>query len=159
VDTTSRNESRLISETEQAVAWIYNDGQVHYFSHFQGRNKSLLYLFFLGLFKVQSGFYSDLEIKDSIPANLVFPKIWMFFHDFTAPFFRFLHADFTLQYSSIDNPTMPGLIELTATVKKKIGNRQLSQMTFKTGIGPTGINKITVEEDGKKLIALCEEPS
>jgi len=159
VDTTSRNESRLISETEQATAWIYNDGQVHYFSHFQGKNKSLLYLFFLGLFKVQSGFYADLEIQDSIPANLVFPKSWMFLHDFTAPFFRFLHADFSLQYSYIDNPTMPGQIELTSIVEKKVFNRQLSRMTFKTEIGPTGIKKITVEENDKILIALCEEPS
>ena len=72
--------------TTGSVAYFSNDGNLFLFRHYEGKRDTLLYYFYLALFRVQLGFYKDMEITDRFPLNLVMKKHLLFFQDFFAPF-------------------------------------------------------------------------
>ncbi|MEZ5083639.1 MAG: hypothetical protein R2750_09335 [Bacteroidales bacterium] len=45
------NNAWLFCTKSKSRAWFKNDGNLHYFSHFEGNRKSLLFYFILGLTK------------------------------------------------------------------------------------------------------------
>lgn len=157
VNTTSQNESRIISATENATAWIYNDNHVHYFSHFRGDKKTLLFQFFCALYKVQFGYYEQLTITDHIPPNLIFRKSACFLHDFVAPFTQYLKADYQLRFVSIDDTMLPSVIKLESQLVKKVFATPKETTKFIIHIGKEGISSFEVIENNQKLVATCEE--
>ena len=93
VKTDEYNNSYFECSRTGATAWFYNNGNIHYFVNYTGTRKSLLYYFYLGFYKVLTGFYKELTITDSLPPNKVFPRFPLFWHDFVAPFHIFMKAD------------------------------------------------------------------
>jgi len=53
----------------KSKAWFKNDGSIHYFTHFEGNKNSLLFYFYLGAYKVITGFYKGLQISDNYPIH------------------------------------------------------------------------------------------
>ncbi|MBA7548015.1 hypothetical protein ES705_40461 [subsurface metagenome] len=82
VITDAYNNSFLQEKTTGSKAYFENDGNLFYFSRFDGDKKLLLYYFFLAAYKIQTGFYNDLELRDKFPVDLLFNKRWLFIHDF-----------------------------------------------------------------------------
>ncbi|MCK7534437.1 MAG: hypothetical protein MZV63_27165 [Marinilabiliales bacterium] len=51
--------------------YFVNEGDIFYFTHFEGDKHSLLYHFYLGSYKVIYGFYRGLEDEDHYPVNVL----------------------------------------------------------------------------------------
>ena len=92
------NNSYLECEKSGAKAYFKNIGNTFYFTGYKGRRDTLLYYFYLSNFKVLTGFYKNLKLKDSIPLNLFPYKSLLVLQDFLIPFYRFLKAGYNLQY-------------------------------------------------------------
>ena len=149
------NQSYMYCHTSQSIAWFKNDGQLFYFTHFEGNRDSLLYYFFLGAYKVQFGFYKDLQLSDQFPLNLVFSKRALFFHDFIAPFFFYKKGKFQLSYDEIDNDLAPEKITLKAQACQKVFGQVKRQYHITYRLNKTGIDTLDIQGNNIKITATC----
>jgi urea transporter len=78
-------------------AFFRNEGDMIYFTHFEGDRKSLLYFFFLANYKVIFGFYRNLRLEDQFPLHIIGGRL-RFLQDFVSPFYLFTKSTFTLNY-------------------------------------------------------------
>jgi len=75
----------------KSKAWFKNDGNLMFFTHFEGNKKSLLFYFYLGAYKVAGGFYKGMKITDTFPIHMLNNKGLIFLQDFISPFCIFLN--------------------------------------------------------------------
>ena len=129
-----------------AIAYFEQDDNQFYFTYFEGKKNCLLYYFFLGCYKLQEGYYQDLELKDRYPLSLVFPKSILWFHDFISPFFRLVRSEYILRYTTIDDYISPSKIRLESGMQNLIGKRKLNSMNFSIDITTSGIEKLKIQE-------------
>jgi urea transporter len=130
-------------------AYFENDGNLLYFTHFKGDKKTLLYYFFLAAYKLQSGFYQDLVLRDRYPLNLMFRQPLLSLQDFLAPFWRFFDSEFQMKYAWVDNEISASEIRLESSATNVIFGYVLEQIDFVISIGEMGIRQIEI--NGKKL--------
>jgi urea transporter/murein DD-endopeptidase MepM/ murein hydrolase activator NlpD len=158
INTNEFNQPFIKCKFTGAVAWFSNDGSLFLFKHYEGPKDTLLYYFFQSTFKVQLGFYKNLEIKDRLPLNLIMKNPLLFFQDFVAPFFKFLRSEFSVKYEYIDNEVMPTKIILASTVVNWFAHYELSRSIINLTIDEEGIQSFSVDKNGEKIIAAaCSE--
>ncbi len=87
-NTTTTNVSYLEDARSGARAYFLNNGQVHYFTSYEGRGYSLLYHFFLAHYQVPFLFTSGERIQEDLPLDLVVPPRGRWWLDAFSPFFR-----------------------------------------------------------------------
>jgi urea transporter len=136
-----------------AVAYFYNDGNVFFFRHFEGKRSTFLFYFFLAHYKVPLGYYSNFSVADTYPVDLITPKGILFLQDFLAPFHKFIRPVFSLNYSYIDNEVLPTIIKINSSSVTTIGRRAYSRLEFETQITDQGLTTFKATGSGLKLIA------
>jgi urea transporter len=149
------NYSYIWCKKSNSFAYFRKNGSIFYFYHFKGSKRSLLYYFFLALYKVPLGCTSNLHANDSIAADLFMNKIVLFFQDFIAPFKIFNRSDFTLQFN--DEDVNHNEIKFTTGVVNRIFGIKIKEYNFQITINSSGINRFCVNTGNKKLNALCIE--
>jgi len=147
----SYNYFSLYCHKTNSRAYFYNDGNLHYFRHFEGDNNSELYYFYLANYKVLLGFYKDMIISDIVPPNLGFSKIALFFQDFVAPFYLFLKASYQINYQSVDDEMSPSQINLQAQVVSTVFAQKANTQSFDIEITTKGIERILINSNKKIL--------
>lgn len=95
--TTSANIPYIYCRNTGAIAYFRNDGTYFTFTHFVGNRNSLLYRFYLAVYRVPLVYLEGTETTDYIPVNKLFGYRKLFLHDFIAPFFRFLRAEYVVR--------------------------------------------------------------
>jgi len=151
------NNSYIHCKNTNSKAYFSNDGNIHYFKHFEGDKDSLLFYFFMASFKVMTGFYKKLILKDQYPVYLLNNKILLFFQDFVAPFFMFIKADYTLVYDYIDDPMTSGNVRLKSKAEMKIGTMVRKSMDFEMEFKHDKIVGISVYNNKRTIKAVCVE--
>jgi len=146
------NETYLECSRSGAIAYFDQDENQFHFTYFEGRKNCLLYYFFLGCYKVQEGFYQNLEIHDHYPLTLAFPKFIRWFHDFISPFILLAKSEYKVKYTRIDDYMAPTHITLESSLKNKLFNKDLGGMSFTTSINTEGINRLTVHQDQREIV-------
>ena len=145
------NNSFIYCAFTKSKAWFRYDGDIHYFTYFEGDRKSLLYLFFLGAYKVTTGFYKNLLVRDSFPLSLVTNKGVIFLQDFIAPFWLFMKPEFEMEYVKLeDNFTNTNLL-LRSTMQLKIGKYVLRKIEFEFEISRNGLTSLSIIEKDRKV--------
>lgn len=99
VKTDYYNNSYLECLKTHAVAFFTNDGVLFYFTQFRGTKKSLLYSFYLAAFRVLLSNEANLTLEDEIPLHLYTKSAFRMLHDFIAPVFPFMKANYTMRYT------------------------------------------------------------
>jgi urea transporter len=127
-----------------AVAYFSNDGNIFMFRHYEGKKDTLLYYFFLAVFKVPLGFYRNIEIEDHFPLNLVMNKFVLFLQDFVAPFLKFVRSEYRLKYDHIDNELMTSRICLASSSSNYFAGRRSSGYDFLVEIDEKGISLVKI---------------
>jgi hypothetical protein len=141
-----------------ALAYFSNDGRLFLFRHYEGEKNTLLYYFFLASFKVQLGFYKDLELTDRYPLNLVMKNPLLLLQDFVAPFFKFLRSEFRIRYDYIDNAVLPNNITLSSESVNYFVGIELQRTGFSIGIDEKGISDFKVNTGGTTIVtAKCTD--
>jgi murein DD-endopeptidase MepM/ murein hydrolase activator NlpD len=132
VETDVYNNTTIRCEKDGGLAYLYNNGDLHYFTNFTGKKNTALYWFFVSLFKVPLGFQPNSKIADTIPVNLMFNGVLKILQDFVAPVFLFLKAEYQLTIKEAGDILSSGDIEMEATISQKMAGREIRK--FQTGI-------------------------
>ncbi|TNF40622.1 MAG: peptidase M23 [Bacteroidetes bacterium] len=155
VETDVYNNSFIRCETDGGLAYLYNSGDLHYFTNFTGRKNTPLYWFFVSLFKVPLGFQPNSKIADSIPVNLMFNGVTKILQDFVAPVFLFLKAEYQLTIKEAGDILSSGDIEMEATVSHKMAGREIRK--FQTGIkiSQDQVIQLSIQLSDAKISIIC----
>ncbi len=145
VKTDYYNNTYIYCAETQSYAYLYNDGQVHYFKSFSGDKKSGLYYFYLALYQIPLGYYQDMIINDQFPPNVIIDKHKMFLQDFIAPFWLPYQADYQMKFVAVDDELYPGKIEIKAQLDLLRWQKVYRQLNFEIHINEQGISQITSE--------------
>jgi len=129
-------------------AWLRFDGDIHWFTHFEGDRTSVLFRFYLSAYKVMTGFYPRLLVTDQLPVNTFGNRITGILQDFAAPFHVFVRADYRLEYLSMEDALMQTGIRLRSEVVARLGRLQLKRLACEFKVGPGGLEQFTIHENG-----------
>lgn len=155
VQVTPYNQTYIWCPETKSIVWYINNGSVFYCSGFEGDRSSSLYTFFLAAYKVPLGYYPHLTLNDHISILNVSNYFVRIIHDFTAPFFHYLKAQYNFKYISIDNEHDPEQIVFISEQNQKFFGKFSSKRYFKSTIRQ---KSITIESGTGNNIEtiLCE---
>jgi urea transporter len=159
VETDVYNNSYIRCEKDGGLAYLFNSGDLHYFTNFTGSKNSALYWFFIALFKVPLGFLPNSKIEDTIPINLMFGGVLKILQDFVAPLYLFLRADYQLTIKEAGDILSAGDIEMSASVSKKIAGRETRKFEIEIKISQENELKIFVSFNEAKMKIICRNAS
>ena len=156
VETDVYNSTYIRCEKDGGIAYLFNNGDLHYFTNFNGTKDSALYWFFIALFKVPFGFLPNSKISDTIPVNMMFGGITKIFQDFIAPLYLFLKVDYELTMKQAGDILSSGDIEMNASVSKKITGNEIKKYQFDLKINNDSIFEIDVVFKEAKIKIVCQ---
>ncbi len=156
VETDVFNTTYIRCEKDGGLAYLYNNGDLHYFTNFTGKKDSALYWFFMAIFKVPLGFLPNSKITDSIQLNMMFGGILKFLQDFIAPVFLFLKVDYDLSIKDPGDILSSGDINLSTIITKKIAGRKIKEFNCDVNITPEGAFNIFITFYEAKIKITCQ---
>jgi urea transporter len=140
------NSTFVFCEKTKSKAYFYNDGEIHYFTHFDGDKTSLLFQYYLATYKIMMGYYRNLLVTDNYPVNTFNNRFLGILQDCVAPFYIFAHADYSLNYVAMDDELMQSNIRLHSVTSARIGNHELKKMECDLFVGPHGLERFILHE-------------
>ncbi len=155
VNTDIYNSTFIQCREDGSVAYLYNDGNLHYFTNFTGKKESPLYWFFLALFKVPLGFVPNSHIHDQVPVNMMFGGALKFLQDFIAPVYLFLKADYSMEIEKAGDILSSGDIEMISEIRKKIAGRETGKFDFSVNLKESGGFDIEIRSNDLKIKMIC----
>jgi hypothetical protein len=138
-----------------ASAFLYNQGDMHFFTNFQGKKPSPLFWFYITLFKVPEGFQTNSRINDILPVHLLFGGVLKFLQDFAAPVYMFLRAEYQLVMKQAGDIISSEHVRLETVVKRKAAGRIMDVTKSNVDIFPDGSFEINLETDKAKIKMIC----
>jgi urea transporter/murein DD-endopeptidase MepM/ murein hydrolase activator NlpD len=145
------NYTYIYCEQTKSKAYFHNNGNVFYFTRFDGNKKSLLFAFYMANFKILKGFYKDMQIVDSFPPGELNNVLALTLQDFFAPFVLFLKTNFNLEYRKIEDDFGKSEITLKSSADTRIGKWVLQRLEFETEIKNDRFDRIIITTKNKKL--------
>ncbi|MFH2143858.1 MAG: urea transporter [Bacteroidota bacterium] len=149
------NNHYIYCKQTNSYAYFYSDDDLFYFKNFKGKKSSLLYHFYLGIYKVQKGFYKNIKLTDVYPANMTGNKLILLVQDVFSPFYLFLKGKYTMNYDFIDDETWPSFVKLKSEACFFLFSRKLSGINFEILINKDGIYKFIITKKNKTFVAEC----
>jgi len=147
------NNTFLFCAKTKSKAWFKNDGSMHYFTHFEGNKNSLLFYFYLGAYKVISGFYKGLKIEDKYPIHILNNKGLVFLQDFIAPFFMFVKSGYEMEYIKINDGLTDSHILFLSSATVKNGSKITRKLNFEFEIESNKIKRMVVMDGANTVEA------
>jgi len=158
INTNEFNQLYVKSNPSGSIAYFSNDGVQFLFHHYEGPKDTLLYYFFLAAFRIQFGFYRDIEFTDIYPQNLTFNKTLLFIQDFIAPFYKFLRAEYKVHYDYIDNEIFTTKIKLTSSSVNLFAGQIIRKTAFVIDIDENGLSGFEINKNGLNISAtICKK--
>ena len=156
VNTDVFNATYFESEEDGSLAYIFNNGNLHYFTNFTGKKEAPLYWFFLAMFKVPLGFLPNSIIRDNVPVNILFGGAIKFLQDFFAPLFLFLKADYKLDLKETGDILSSGDMKKHSQITKQTAGKKIKQYDFDIAIKDNGKFEIDILENNFKIKMTCK---
>jgi len=147
------NNTYIECEQNKSRAYFKNDGDIHYFTHFEGKKNSLLFYYFLGSYTVLMGYYKNLLVSDNYPPDTFNNPLIVLLQDFIAPFRIFVRSEFSLQYQGMDDDLMQTYIHLRSRICSRIGKFVTREIEFEMLITGVGLETFTITKPGKRIEA------
>jgi len=135
-------------------AWFRIEGNLFYFTHFEGNKRSLLYHFYIALYKVPLGFYPNLSISDVFPPTILKNVVIRLLQDVVAPVFLFLKPGYLLNYSRSESGIFTGSIHLSSSCTLQIAGKILRNWHYKVEISDNSIKKLTFNSKNSEYFAV-----
>lgn len=155
VNTDVFNSTYLESEEDGSLAYLYNNGNLHYFTNFTGKKETPLYWFFLTLFKVPLGFLPNSNIRDHVPVNRLFGGMLMILQDLIAPMYLFLKVDYSLEIKKAGDILSSGDVKMVSQITKRIAGREAGKYDFTITIKENGVFEIEIRFNDLKIQMIC----
>lgn len=143
VHTDHYNNSYLYNRRNDAIAWFVNDGQLFYFTHYEGPGSDPLLIFFSACFRIPMMFDQQSVVSDQLPLSVAASKWTRWLQDWIAPFYIFLRSDFSLSYAEADDLLDPAVYTLNSGIGRKVFNKCLKETTYVIMVRRDGTIHIT----------------
>lgn len=155
VNTDVFNTTYIENKEDQTVAYLYNNGSLHYFTNYIGQKGTPLYWFFMALFKVPLGFLPNSTISDQVPVNLLFKGLLKFIQDFIAPVYLFLKVYYQLEIEEAGDILSSGQVKMGSAITKKIAGNETGKYEFNTTVKENGSVEIAIRHKDVKIKMIC----
>ncbi|MDD3356879.1 MAG: urea transporter [Dysgonamonadaceae bacterium] len=155
VETDVFNTTYIRSKADNGRAYLYNNGDLHYFTNYNGKKNKALFWFFAALYKVPLGFLPNSKISDSIPLNMMFGGVLKVLQDFVAPVFLFLKVDYELTIKEASDILASGDVAMSAQITKRIGGRKTKRYHCKVTINDQKEIEISILTNKTKIKIQC----
>lgn len=149
------NYTCIRSGEDGSRAYLYNTGDMHYFTNFSGKKHTPLFWFFILLYKVPAGFLPNSRINDTLPVHLLFGGMLKYLQDFIAPLFLFLKAEFLLTMKEEGDILSSGNVKMQIHVTKKVAGHKFKQCEGEITITGEGTFEIFMRLDKAKIKMIC----
>ncbi|MEA3479103.1 MAG: M23 family metallopeptidase, partial [Bacteroidota bacterium] len=136
-------------------AYFKQDDGIHYFTFFEGNRKSLLYYFYLAAFKVVYGYYEDLKIKDTLPANVIPAHFMGVIQDFFAPLFQVIRVVYSMKYLSFEDDFEDSKVHMRSKTRLMFRKIVKKEFRFDILVEDNVIQSIQVKTHNKAFEAKC----
>ncbi len=143
-------------EKDGGAAYLYNQGDMHFFTNFIGKRHSPLFWFYVTLYKVPIGFQANSQINDSLPIHLLFGVILKYMQDFVAPIFLFLRADYQLTLKKADDILSSDSVKMEAVITKKMASWKMKTCQSNILINQHADFEILIETKEAKMKMICK---
>lgn len=152
------NKSYIYCKATNSKAYFNNDGYIHYFTHYSGSKKALLYYFFLGLYKILMSFYKHMHIKDAYPINIMTNNIFLqWVQDFISPFYLFIHCDYKSTHFSKEEYISLDEVTYKSRARAMLFKKTFREINFSINIRKDRVDYFEVFIKNKKITAKCIE--
>ncbi|MFA5328687.1 MAG: urea transporter [Prolixibacteraceae bacterium] len=155
VETDVFNTTYLRDENSGSLAYLYNNGDLHYFTNYLGTKNSPLYWFFVAFFKVPLGFLPESQITDNIPVNLMFGGVLKLLQDFVAPLYLFLKVDYKLTMKHAGDILSAGDLVMNSTIAQKIFGREIRVFQTEIKISQDNVIEMEIVFNEAKIKMIC----
>lgn len=145
VVTNQYNQSYIYCEKSKSSAYFVNDDTMFYFTDFEGRKNSALYMFYRTCFKLLLVGERNIEIRDKIPLLKELPLIIKWLQDFIAPLVLVYQVNYASKLSMVDNPFYPENAEFSNQIETKSFGKRWSSTEYKVALSNSKI-EINSEE-------------
>jgi urea transporter/murein DD-endopeptidase MepM/ murein hydrolase activator NlpD len=156
IQTDSYNRTFLSCEKTKSYVWFVNDGVMFYFYDFEGNRKSLLFQFYLGLYRILLSANTNVEVVDSFPLMYFNKKPVQVIQDFFAPFFLFSKAGYLSKCTYCDNPNQPKSLKVGSSATTSFMKRNIQQRSFEISVTASQLHKFSVISSSQRLNYTCE---
>lgn len=154
--TDAYNLKYLYCKETESTAYYINDGLMFYFTAFYGDKNSLLYYFYLSVYKVFLGEIINLEVKDAMPLNMIRKKkIGIFLHDFIAPFCNFIQLKYSIKTNTNLNDITAGDIALSSSVFVSVFGKNKTESSSVITLKNNSIAEFSYKTGKTKITATC----
>ncbi len=147
------NYTYLECRKTESKAYYRNDGNLFYFTHYEGDKNALLYYFYLGAYKIVLGYYDKLKVYDYYPINAFKKNLLLFLHDFVAPFYMFMNANYALCYQKIEDNLTDSTIHMKSNTKLSVRKNTNWEIDFELLISNGRFAEFKVESPQCKMSA------
>ncbi len=149
VFTNAFNKTYIYCKESNSYAYFVNDGVMLYFTDFEGDTNTLLFNFYLAVYRQLLGYYENMTIKDNVPL-IHFNSKWIkFFQDFVAPFYLFTKANHSSTFTYADNMYAPQKLIITTAVTAKIINYTFKKVNFELELKELRLHRFTIHTKNK----------
>ncbi len=149
IEVTPYNQSYIQCNKTKARAYFVNNETLFFFTDFQGTRDCFLYQFYLANYKVLLGYYKKVTMSDNMLLSGFFPQLLQGIHDFTAPFFHYLHVHYGFQFTSADNDLKPLELSFKSEARTSIGSKSSLKIENEVSIDRDGIKSMKINNRGK----------
>ncbi len=146
----------LRDEKEGGMAYLYNNGDMHYFTNFTGKKDKPLFWFFMVLYKIPIGFLPNSQIRDTMPVHLLFKGLLKFVQDFAAPLYLFLKAEYQVTLKEGGDILSSGTIQMNVRITKKIAGQKVKLCKSSIEADQDGGFEILIELNEAKIKMTCQ---
>lgn len=137
------NQSYLYCAATQSAAYFVNNGITFYFTQFYGNRQSLLFNFYLAAYKLLLASHPGIVVTDVLSVQGFYNSATKFLHDFTAPFYLYLHA----HYRSGVVEKGDASFDVSSAAMVKRGSHLHKQIIFTISVNSTGITQFSILEN------------
>lgn len=155
VETDIYNTTYIRSKADNSKAYLYNNGDLHYFTNYSGKKNRALFWVFAALYKVPLGFLPNSKISDSISLNQMFSGILKVAQDFIAPLFLFLKVDYELTIKEASDILSSGDVAMNALITKRIGRHKTKEYNCKVTVNNQRTIEISIVTNRAKIKIQC----
>ncbi|MDD4108203.1 MAG: M23 family metallopeptidase, partial [Prolixibacteraceae bacterium] len=155
VETDVYNNTNIYCKDNRGRAYLFNTGDLHYFTNFSGKKYSPLFWFYIMFYKVPLGFLPKSQISDFLPVHIVYNGFLKYLQDFVAPFFLFLKADYKLIIKEAGDILSSDTVEMEVQITKKIAGRLIKVCQSRLIVNKQGVFEIYIEFDKTKISMIC----
>lgn len=147
------NKSYILCCNTKAKAYFQYDGVNFCFTHFDGDRRSLLYSFYQAAFRVPLVYIDGYISTDYLPVNRTFKGWRLFLHDFTAPFFLYLKAEYKVEMKMTGTLFDPDSFEYHSTLVGYSHNHIVWRKRFRFVVKKD--NSLILEDKQMEIEAVC----